>query len=562
MNETTSSIVLAPTRQRAETSLSTLMMALPLFGLLVFFLYPLGIVAWRSVTDEHGVLTLANYAQLWADPGLPRAALHSLVIGVATTLLAVALGLVLSLTLQRSRVPGKAWIRGALLLPMLAPSLMIGLGLVFLLGRNGLIHRLTGLHTDIYGFVGLLLANTFYALPQAVIIISTALARTNARYYDAAESMGATPWRQFVDITVPQVRFALLAACFVIFTETITDFGNAVVIGGNYRVLATEIYSQVAGQMAFGVGATLGMILLLPSVLSVWLERVASRRQDASAATHSAPLHPGSNRLRDLAMGGISAFTLIPLVCAVAAVVYVSLIRLWPYDRALTFAHYHSDMPDGYAPVLTSLSVSIVAAILGTALIFALATGVRRAPAALARVVYIVATLPAAVPGMVLGISYVLAFNHGPLSGWLYGSLAVVALCNIYHYHAQGFLTMVTGVRTVPTSLEDAVACLGGHAGHVVRDAVVPFAAPAMISVFFYLFMRSMVTLSAVIFLVTPDLGLASVSVMRLDENGFMAQAAAYATCVLVVVATALALMRLLLGLVGRPPTKREAHVA
>ncbi|WP_369930215.1 ABC transporter permease subunit [Xanthomonas sp. NCPPB 2632] len=523
------------------------MVALPLLGLCVFFLHPLLSVLMRSVVDDGGTLTLDNYARLLDDPGLPRAAWHSVVIGATTTLGTLAIGLCVAMALHRSRLPGKALIRGALLLPMLAPSLVLGLGLVCLLGRNGLVHRLTGWPTDIYGFWGLLLANLMYGLPQVVVIVSAALERTPARHYDAAASMGATPWRQFVDVTLPRIRFALWAAAFLVFTETLTDFGSAVVVGGDYRVLAMEIYSEVVGQRDFAMGATLGMLLLAPALLSVWLGRLARRRQDLGDASPGHALRPERHPWRDAALGGVAALAVLSIVVTLGTVVYVSVVRLWPYDRTLTLANYLGGMPEGYGPVATSVGMSLLAATVGVVGVFMLSAGLRRLPGWLARPLQLLAALPAAVPGMVLGLGYVLAFNHGVLSTWLYGSVAIVAACSLYHYHAPTFLTMQTGMRRVPDALEDAVAVCGGDTRHVLRDAVLPFAAPAAIAAFFYLFMRSMVTLSGVIFLVTADLGLASVSVMRLDENGFLAPAAAYATCVVAAGGLALGAMRLLL---------------
>jgi iron(III) transport system permease protein len=536
---------------------TALLLAVPLLGLLLFFAYPLMTVLWRSVTDAGGAFTLANYARLFDDPGLPRAAVHSLNIGIATTFTTMAFGLCLAMALHRSRLPGKALVRAALLLPMLAPSLVLGLGLVCLLGRNGLIHRLTGLPTDIYGFWGLLITNTLYGLPQVVIIVSAALERTPARHYDAAESMGAPPWRQFVDVTLPRLRFALLAAAFLVFTETLTDFGSAVVVGGSYRVLAMEIYSEVVGQLDFAMGATLGVVLLAPALLSVWLGRLAKRRQDSGDASPGRALVPAKHTTRDVLLGAVAIIALVPVVAVVGTVAYVSIVKLWPYDRTLTLANYTGGMPDGYGPVATSLGVALLAAVVGVVMIFALSAGLRRAPPHIARPLQVLASLPAAVPGMVLGLGYVLTFNHGALSGWLYGSAAIVAACSLYHYHAQAFLTVQTGMRQVPDALEDAVASFGGDTRHVLRDAVLPFAMPAAISAFFYLFMRSLVTLSGVIFLVTPGLGLASVAVMRLDENGFLAQAAAYAMCVVVAGALALGAMRLLLHTL-----KDRRHVA
>jgi iron(III) transport system permease protein len=551
------SSVAAPRAMARPRFGAALLLALPVLGLLVFFVHPLLAVLWRSVTDAQGMFTLANYGRLFDDPGLPRAAAHSVAIGLATTLTTMALGVCLAMTLHRSHVPGKRLIRAALLLPMLAPSLVLGLGLVCLLGRNGLVHRLTGVPTDIYGFWGLLLVNTLYGLPQVVIIVSAALERTPVRHYDAAASMGATPWRQFLDVTVPRLRFAMLAAAFLVFTETLTDFGSAVVIGGSYRVLAMEIYSKVVGQLDFAMGATLGVVLLVPALFSVWLGRLAKRRQDSGDASPGRALAPMPHAPRDIALGLVSLLAVLPIVAVIGTVAYVSLVKLWPYNRALTLANYTGGMPEGFGPVATSLGVSLLAASVGVVMVFALAAGLRRAPPAVARPLQVLASLPAAVPGMVLGLGYVLAFNHGALSPWLYGSVAIVAACSLYHYHAQAFLTMQTGMRHVPDALEDAVASFGGDTRHVLRDAVFPFAMPAAVSSFFYLFMRSMVTLSGVIFLVTPDLGLASVAVMRLDENGFLAQAAAYAMCVVVAGALALGAMRFLLHVI-----KDRRHVA
>ena len=555
----------APRRLGGERWLLGACVALPLLGLALFFGYPLLLIALRSFTDLGGEATLANYARLVHEPGLLRATWHSVLMATGTTALSVGGGLAIAVALQRSRLRARWLVRGVLVLPMLAPSLMQGLGLLFLLGRNGLVHRWTGLPTDIYGFWGLLIANTAYALPQAVLILDAALARTDRRLYDAAETMGASAWRQFVDITLPQARYGLLAAAFVVFSVAITDFGNAIVVGGPYRVLATAITDQVSGQMDLNMGAAVGMLLLLPAVLSLLIERAANRRQ-GSGSEHAQAGDVGPNRVRDLGLGLACVVLLLPVLAIFATVIYASLVTLWPYNLALTLAHYHTDLPDGYTPIVTSLKVSFGAAGLGTALLFALALGTRRLPprlARLARLAHLAASLPAAVPGLVVGIAYLMAFNTGPLSGFLYGSLTLLVLCNFYHYHAQGYLTMATGLRAVPGALEDAVACLGGGPLRAVRDVVLPFAAPALVSVFFFLFMQSMVTLSAVVFLVTPDLNLASVAVMQLDENGFVSQAAAYATCIVLTVALALGAMRLCAGLLARHLQRRRTpHVA
>lgn len=523
--------------------------AIPLAGLALFFLYPLACVAWRSLVAKDGSVGLSNYAEVFATRGILTATVNSLAMSAATTVISIALGFAIAYGLDRSCMRGKRIVQLALVLPLLAPSLVQGLGLIFILGRNGLVHRWTGWEIDIYGFWGLLISNVFYALPQAVLILQAALRNMDARYYDAAEVMGASSTRQFFDLTLPNCKFGLLSAGFVVFVITITDFGNAAVIGGNYRVLATEIYSQVSGQMNFGMGSVVGILLLLPSLISVQIERVASQRQFGSASPSGLRVTPQPARGRDtvFTIGVLLACSTI--ILTVATVIFASFMRLWPYRMEWTLKHYDITVSGGYAPLWTSLYLSLAAAGGGVLLLFFLCFGVCRIPRGWAKMVYLMSVLPVGVPGLVLGLSYIFAFNSPgtPLYA-LYGSAALIALCNFYHYHTQGFLTMMTGMRAVPQALEEAVSCLGGGILHVLRDTVLPLIGPTVLGVFFFLFMRSMVTLSAVIFLVTPSVSVAPVSVLRLDEAGFVSQAAAYSTLIMLVVGGSLLMLRALIA--------------
>jgi iron(III) transport system permease protein len=529
----------------ADKLLSVATIAIPAIGLLLFFIIPLATMVKLSFVDDSGQFGIANYLALLNTPGIVQATQNSLLLGASTTAICLILGFVLAYAIERSGIIGKGFVSTVLYLPVLAPSLVLGLGLIFLLGRNGLIGKFLGIHVEIYGFPGLLLANALYALPQAVIILRAALRQTDARYYDAASVMGASAWHQFWDITVPGTKFGLLSAGFVVFTLTITDFGNAVVIGGDTKLLAIEIYNQVSGQMKFGVGAAVGMLLLLPTGLSLYIERVASKRQSGGQADGAVPPTPVYRATRDIPLFAVVMAASLSIALVVATVVYASFVNLWPYRLDLGFKHYSITISGGYTPLWTSLGVSLGAAIGGTILLFALALGLRRAPPFLAKTIHLIAVMPVGVPGLVLGLAYVFAFNQAgsPLEV-LYGTALLIAICNFYHYHSQGFLTTVTGLRAVPAAVESAAACLGGSATRVLLDVIVPIMGPTLLSVFFFLFMRSMVTLSAVIFLVSPSLSLASVSVMRLDEAGFVSQAAAFSTCIMLVVAASAWVMR------------------
>lgn len=530
-------------------------LGLPMVSLVAFFGVPMLGIAWRSVMQDGGGIGLGNYLALLDTPGVWRALLNSLLLGAATTGVTLLLGFVLAYGMERTCMPGRRFAAIGMALPMLAPSLVLGLGLIFLFGRNGIVGKMLGIRPDIYGFWGLLLADLLYALPQAVLILRAALRHGDARQYEAAQVLGATPWRQFVDITLPGVRYGLLSAAFVVFTVTITDFGNAVVIGGNFPVLATEIYNQVSGQMKFGLGAVVGIVLLVPAALSVFIEHQAAVRQAGVGAESAQPPVPVRRPGRDAAFFGASALIVGAIYATVFTVVVVSFIRLWPYRLDLTLKHYDIDIAGGYAPLWTSVWVSLLAAGLGTLLLFLLAFGVQRLPGRTAALARLLSALPVAVPGLVLGLGYVFTFNTTLPWGLLYGSALLVALCNYYHYHTQGFVTLSTSMRTVPAALEDATTVLGGGIARVLGDVYWPAMRSTLLAVAVFLFMRSMVSLSAVIFLITPSLTLGSVTVMRLDEAGQTSQAAAFSCCIMAVVAA----MALLLQRLTRPAPVRPA---
>lgn len=535
-------------QRRLDRWVTRVCLWLPLAILAAFFLLPMLGIAWRSILDDTtGAPGLGNYLALADTPGIWRAARNSLVLGASVTAIVVTIGFAVAYGLERSAMPCKRLVGAALQLPIIAPSLVLGLGLIFLLGRNGIVGKMLGIRPDIYGFWGLLLADVLYALPHAILIIRAALRQSDARQYEAAQILGASHWRQFFDITLPGARYGLLSAAFVVFTITITDFGNAVVIGGNFSVLATEIYNQVSGQMKFGMGAVVGMLLLAPAALSVWVERIASRRQAQTGVEAVSPPVPQPLPARDWPLLAVSLLTAASAALVVLIVVYSSFVQLWPYRMGLTLRHYDIDISGAYQAIWTSTWTSLAAAVLGVTLLFMLTFAIRRLPGKAANTAKLLSAMPAAVPGLVLGLSYVLLFNSASMPwGVLYGTALPLVLCNYIHFHTQGYAAMMTGMRNVPASLEHAATVLGGSTLRILKDVYLPVLRPTLLSVGLFLFMSAMVTLSAVIFLVTPSLPLASVTVMRLDEAGLTSQAAAFSTCIMAIVAIISVLTRTL----------------
>lgn len=474
--------------------------------------------------------------QALAHPGTLAATLGSLKVALATTVLVVPLAYAYAAALTRVDLPGKALFRLLALLPLLAPSLLPGISLVYLFGNQGL---LKGWFPEgsIYGFDGILLGEVFYTFPHALMILLTALAVGDARLYEAAHTLGAGPLRRFLTITLPATRYGLVSATLVVFTLVVTDFGVAKVIGGQYPVLAMEAYKQVIGQQNFPRGAAIGLLLLLPALLSFGVDHLLQRRQRCLANNRAQPLQklrtPLARTLALLVCSTIGGALLLLLGTAIAA----AFIRQWPYQLDLTLAHFDFDMVDGggWLAFANSLKLALATAALGSLLVFAGAWCSSRVRAAryAGQGLHALAMLPMAVPGMVLGLGYIFFFNHpdNPLHG-LYGSMALLVLCSIAHFYTTAHLTALTALKQQDPDYEPVSASLKVSLWTTLWRVTLPASLPALLETARYFFVSAMTTVSAVIFLYTPDTVLASVAVLNMDDAGDTAAAAAMASLI------------------------------
>ena len=521
--------------------------------LVVFVAVPLVAILRLSFVSPDGGIGLENYAREFANPKFPRVVANSFAVSITTTAITVVLAYAFACALRRSAMPFKRTCGAIALLPLYAPSLVQALGILFLFGRNGIVNRWLGADIDIYGFWGIVVADVFYSFPHAFLILSAALAVGDARLYESARMLGAGPARIFRTITLPATRYGIVSAVFVVFTIVITDFGNPMVIGADYSVLATEIYNQVSGQGRMELGAVIGVVLLVPAAVAVVVERAVTRGQRAAITERSQPLAIGPHALRDRVALAYAACICVAIASIVVVVLVASFVTLWPYNMQLSFRHYRFEVQNGIAPLWTSIVVSLMAAAIGVAASVSAACASRWLKPALAQALYFLSVLPAAVPGMVLGLGYLIVFNDPstPLEA-LYGTLAILAICNVYHYHAQGYLIATTSVGQVSRVFDETSTCLGAGVARTLRSVILPIIAPSIASIGVFYFVRSMVTLSAVIFLVTPATQLAAVSVLLLDDSGNQNQAAAFSVCIMLVVGVALGLFEALSRFVGR----------
>lgn len=519
--------------------------------LLLFVLHPLWSILRQSFDTATG-LGLDNYLRYFGAARTLEILGNTFAVSIVATVLTIALAYGFAYALHRTQMPAKGLLRLVALLPLFAPSLVQAQGLLLMLGRNGIVNRTFDLSIDVYGFWGIVIADTLYAFPHAFLMLSAALAVADARLYESATMLGASGWRSFWTVTVPSTKYGLMSAIFIVFTIVITDFGNPMVIGGDFNVLATEMYNEVFGQANFERGAVIGVVLLLPAAVAVTVEHWVSRRQYATISAQSKPLTVRPNPRFDASMLAYATLICLAILSVVGIVLFASFVHLWPYNMAFSLRHYDFDVQQGSQPIWNSIWVSLGAAAIGMAATVCAAIVVTKYRNAGTRFLYFLAILPAAVPGTVLGLGYIIAFNDpaNPLN-ILYASFAILAICNVYHYHAQGFLIAATSLKQISATFDEASAALGAGILRTLWKVTLPIIWPSVVSVGVFFFMRSMVTLAAVIFLFTPTTQLAAISVLLLEERGATNQAAAFSVSIIAVVIGVLLGTHLLFRMLG-----------
>jgi iron(III) transport system permease protein len=526
--------------------------ALSTLWLLVGVLLPLYPMLIRSFQDTEGQwIGLANYVRYFQTPALSTSIFNTFYIAIASSAISVILGFIYAYALTRTAMFGKPIFRILGLLPLFIPPLAHSIGLVYLFGNKGLVTTgffslLPSWNIDLYGSHGIIIGEVLYCFPQAVILMITALNITDARLYEAAAALRTPSHRVFFTVTLPSVKYGLMSAIFVCFTLAFTDFGVPKVVGGSFNVLATDIYKQVIGQQNFSMGATIGVFLLLPTAIAYILDRIFQGRQTALVSSRSVPFQPSPNPKLDWLMFGFCSIISSFILLVFGTIILASLVKVWPYNFELTMKHYDFNAVGGggIEAYWNSIQVSLYTAVFGTIAVFLGAYLVEKGKGfkAMRAFNYFLSTIPLALPGLVLGLSYVFFFNK-PL--WnipytnlalvnpfnkLYGTIALLVICNIVHFYTVGFLTASTALKQIDPEFESVSASMGVPFYKTFWRVTIPLTIPAILELGSYFFVNSMVTISAIIFLYPPNAPLAAVAIVNMDDAGDVAPAAAMST--------------------------------
>jgi iron(III) transport system permease protein len=523
-------------------------------ALFVFLALPLAMLFVRSFEDRGGAFVgLANFVRYVQSPPLAASTWNTLTFAALTTLVVVPMAFGFAYAIQRTCIPAKGLWRSIALLPILAPSLLAAISFIYLFGNQGVLKALLPLFglKAIYGLPGMVLAMAFSTFPHAVMILLASLSLADARLYEAADAMGTTALRRFMTVTLPSAKYGLVSAAMVTFTMAVSEFGVPKVIGGNYPVLAIDIYKQVIGQQNFQMGAVVGLVLLVPAVVAFAIDAIVQRRQKALLTARSVPYAPKRAGLRDAVFLAYVVAISIYMLGVILMAAYGSVVKFWPYNLSFTLDHYRYGFEEAGVEhaYRNSLVMAGLCAVLGAAITFAGAYWVEKTRGAdwLRPVIRLQSMLPMAVPGMVLGIGYILFFNHpaNPLTV-IYGTMAILVASTIVHFYSSSHLTAVTALKQLDGEFESVSASLKVPFYKTLTRVTLPVCLPTVIDIARYYFVNAMTTISAVVFLYSPKTTLASISILHMDEAGAIGAAAAMAT---LIVATSAVVTVISLGL-------------
>lgn len=536
----------------------------------LFTLYPLSRLLVRAFVDSDGhaslraLTTRIASSRIWGYGGVVW---NTMQLGTMTASAATVLALGFALVVTRTRLPGRRLVGIMAVLPMITPPFVIGLALIMLFGRSGIVNHLLetafGVHPTrwIYGLPGVWLAQTLALTPVAYLVLVGVVDGISPAFEEAAQTLRATRYRTFVTVTLPLMAPGLINAFLLVFIESLADFGNPLLLGGNLEVLSVAIYFAIVGvQQDPGRAAILAIVLLGLSLSIFMLQRSLLARR--SFITISGKGDGGRRMLLPRPVSALAAALALPWLL-LAGVVYAMIFaggffEKWGLNHALTLRHYVTAFGvestggalhltgGAWSSFLTTLLIALVSAPMTAAFGLVIAYLLNRHRFAGRGTFEFIAMLSFAMPGTVVGIAYILAFNAPPIE-LAYTGIILVA-CFVFRDMATSLRAGLATLSQIDPSLDDASATLRAGSFQTLRRVIVPLARPAIIAALVYSFISAMTSISAVIFLTSPRFDMATVNIVGRAEVGEYGYASAYASVLIALMVGAVLVIRAVVG--------------
>ena len=422
--------------------------------LLCYLLVTVVLPIWQlfsTIRSEH-ILEIVTSLQFF--PMLK----NSLITTALATVISIILSFGLAWLLNRSNVRFKSVFVVLFTVPMLIPSISHGMGLVQLFGDNGLITNLLGVNIGLYGYKGIVMGSVLYSFPVSFLMFNDSFQYEDYTIYEAAGVLGLSKWKQFLTITLPSMQRTIISAVLAVFTMVFTDYGVPLMTGGTSMTLPVYMYREVIGMMNFSGGAVVGVVLLMPAV-AAFLMDLRNSGISESASTVTKPYQISENKRRDLLVYAVFAVVLLALCLPIFAFALLSFVKQYPIDMSFSLETLRKLLSGGMGMYfVNSLAVALLTSLFGTCLsYFSAYVTARSGKSVPNKVLHFISMLSLAIPGIVLGLSFVLTFKEVPF----YTTIYILVLVNIVHFFSSPYLLAYNSLSKFNPNLEDVAESLG-----------------------------------------------------------------------------------------------------
>ena len=516
-------------------------------SLAIFILYPLVEVAATSLDVGGGRLGLGVYSEVAESAYIRKALYNSLFMSTLTAIVGTIIGFIFAFAVVRAKVPLARFFNTIAVIPIVSPPFIGALAIIMLFGNNGLIswNLLKIQNFPIYGFNGLFIAQVVTFFPVSYLTLKGVLESMNPILEDAALDLGGTRWKVFKKVTLPLAIPGIASSVLLLFVETLADFGNPLILAGSrFPMLSVQAYLQIVGMYDLPKGAAISILLLVPSLIAFYLQRWLVGKRKYTTVTGK----PQQSTTQIVSPGARAALFVACLIIALlVAMIYFSIVvgafaKVWGYDHRPTLDHFKFVFGVGFKAVRDTLIIAGTATPFAGLLGMVIAYLVMRVKFPGRSFVESVSMLSFAVPGTVIGIGYILAFNHPPLV--LTGTLTILLLNFVFRYIPVGIESGKAILSSIDPSIEEAAINLGADARKTFTKVTLPMILPAFFSGLVFAFVRGMTAVSAAIFLVSSRWNLMTVHIMAQVESGNLGAAAAYSLLLVLIVIAAISLIR------------------
>lgn len=541
-------------RQRDPVALAAAALIWLFFGL--FILFPLvHLLQYTFVQD--GSFTLAGINKVLASRGNRRAFVNSLTLGTLVGVAATGLGFLFAFAHSRANLP-RFWrwfLDAIIVLPLISPPFTSALSFLFSFGPRGVLtYHLLGIEgSSIYGMWSTMVAETLTYFPLAYMTLRGVLANIDTSIQDAAFSLGSSRWHVFRTVTLPLSVPGIANAFLLMFSASLADFATPLVLAGHkFPVLPTQAYLQITGLFDLRGGAVLSFILLIPSLIVFALQRYWVERKSYVTVTGKS-----SSGTASRLVGRWAKYGLLSICLAVAAfilflygmILFGSLVKVWGADHTFTLRNYEYLLKHGRKSISDTLKIAFMVMPIGGVLGIVVGYLVTRKWLPGRRLLEFVSMLNYAMPGTVVGIAYLLAFNDKPIM--LAGTATILVAAYVFRYSPTGIRATIAALQQIDPSIEEASASLGAGTFTTLRKVTVPLVLPALFTGLETTFIRAMTAISATIFLVSVNWTLITVRILESATELELGHAAAFSIFVIVVVYAVINLLRFGLRLTG-----------